>query len=67
MNEIINKIIIALRKAGYHPYEQLVGYVKTGSSAHITRKNNARAKAEYLGVDVIKSIIPKIKNNKLLD
>ena len=38
----INIVINALRKAGYDPYDQLYGYVQTGNSLYITRKNNAR-------------------------
>ena len=32
----------AIREAGYDPYDQLYGYVQTGNSLYITRKNNAR-------------------------
>ncbi len=35
-------IISALKTAGFEPFEQLIGYVKTGNSCYITRTNNAR-------------------------
>ena len=38
----IEKIISLLKEAGYEPYDQLLGYVKTGSEIYITRHGNAR-------------------------
>ena len=32
----------AVREAGFVPYDQLYGYVQTGNSLYITRRNNAR-------------------------
>lgn len=32
----------AIRDAGFVPYDQLYGYVQTGNSLYITRRNNAR-------------------------
>ena len=32
----------AIREAGGVPYDQLYGYVQTGNSLYITRRNNAR-------------------------
>ena len=37
------KIVVdAIRGAGFVPYDQLYGYVQTGNSLYITRRNNAR-------------------------
>ena len=37
------KIVVdAIRDAGFVPYDQLYGYVQTGNSLYITRRNNAR-------------------------
>ena len=37
------KIVMdAIRDAGFVPYDQLYGYVQTGNSLYITRRNNAR-------------------------
>jgi len=38
----IERIIAALRQAGYDPYSQLQGYLITGNAAYITRNGNAR-------------------------
>ena len=36
-------IVDAIKEAGYDPYVQLVGYLKTGQDYYITRTKNARA------------------------
>ena len=38
----MNVVMQAIRKAGYSPYEQLVGYLTTGELAYITRADSAR-------------------------
>ena len=35
-------VVDAIRDAGFVPYNQLYGYVQTGNSLYITRRNNAR-------------------------
>lgn len=54
---ILNEIILSLTLAGYEPYEQLTGYIKTGSELYITRKGNARAKIKLLKTSFIKKEI----------
>ncbi len=39
----MERIINALREAGYDPVRQLVGYFQTGNPSFITRKDNDRA------------------------
>ena len=39
---VMDNIVSAMKEAGYEPFEQLVGYVKNGDLAYITRKNDAR-------------------------
>lgn len=41
--QTISVIVDAIKEAGYDPYVQLVGYLKTGQDYYITRTNNARA------------------------
>ena len=36
------KIIDALEKKGYEPYDQIIGYLETGESNYITRSDGAR-------------------------
>ena len=40
--EIMAQVETAIQDAGYDPYEQLVGYLKTGQDYYITRRENAR-------------------------
>lgn len=38
----IDRIVAAMRQAGYDPISQLQGYLITGNAAYITRNGNAR-------------------------
>ena len=40
--QTISVIVDAIKEAGYDPYVQLVGYLKTGQDYYITRNKNAR-------------------------
>ena len=40
--ETFSEIVSAIKEAGYDPYEQLMGYLKTGQEYYITRTRNAR-------------------------
>ena len=44
----IERVESAIQDAGYIPYDQLYGFLLTGNSAYITRKDNARSIAENL-------------------
>ena len=39
---IIAHIVDSIRSAGYEPYDQLYGYLKTGDETYITRTGDAR-------------------------
>lgn len=41
-HEKLEHIAQSLRDAGYDPYEQLMGYIKTGDATYITRRGDAR-------------------------
>lgn len=53
----IEKIVSALKTAGYDPYMQLKGYVGTGEITYITRQGGARDLASRLDVDQIKDFL----------
>lgn len=57
----MNRIIKALRDAGYDPYTQLYGYLETGDDAYITRKDNARDEIQDLDVQMIRRFIAILK------
>ncbi len=39
---IMEHIVDSIRSAGYEPYDQLYGYLKTGDETYITRTGDAR-------------------------
>ena len=43
MKSILKKVYEALEEKGYHPIDQIVGYVLSGDPAYITSYNNARS------------------------
>ena len=57
LDTAIKTVISALQTAGYDPYMQLLGYVKTGEPAYITRQGGARELVEHLGVNRIKDFL----------
>lgn len=40
--KIMEHIVASIRSAGYEPYDQLYGYLKTGDETYITRTGDAR-------------------------
>lgn len=57
----IREIENALEQAGYDPYEQLFGYLKTGDACYITRRDDARSKVLMLDQDMLRSYIEQKK------
>lgn len=55
------KVIVALKKAGYDPNDQLTGYLKSGDSSYITRKYGAREIIEKIDKNEIYNYIRKNK------
>ena len=47
----------AIQDAGYVPYDQLYGFLLTGNSAYITRKDNARIIAENLDRELLRQYL----------
>ena len=54
----------AIRESGYVPYDQLYGYVQTGNSLYITRKNNARQIIVKMDPDMIRRYLQVHKSGK---
>lgn len=53
----------ALRKAGYDPVSQLVGYYQTGDVTYITRKDNARALIQAVDKEWLGQYIDQIRQS----
>lgn len=59
--EKIIEIVNAIKGAGYDPYEQLVGYLKTGQDYYITRSNDARSLIKTLDRDKLEKYVLDLK------
>lgn len=57
--DILQEIFMALKTKGYSPYEQILGYLKTGIDTYITRHNDARNKIKSLDKTKLKEYIEK--------
>lgn len=53
----ISEVYLAIQEAGYEPYDQLTGYVRTGNDQYITRRRNARKIATEMDPDMIKQYL----------
>ena len=53
------KIIEALKKKGYEPYDQIVGYLETGEASYITRSDGTRDMIQSLDKVRIRMFIMK--------
>lgn len=52
----------AIRDAGFVPYDQLFGYVMTGNSAYITRRDGARETVMQIDPDLLRQYLLHRKN-----
>ena len=68
-NALVSKKLIevyeSLRKKGYNPTNQIIGYLLTNDESYITSYNNARSKIKELSREKILEVILKdyMKNN----
>ena len=56
-------IVASIRSAGYEPYDQLYGYLKTGDETYITRNGNARQQIKELEHDQLEQYVQKLSGN----
>ncbi|MCF2661141.1 IreB family regulatory phosphoprotein [Pseudoflavonifractor phocaeensis] len=57
----ITEIVRAIKDAGYDPYDQLIGYLKTGEDYYITRKGDARILIKTLDKERLESFVRDLK------
>lgn len=62
----ISEVYLAIQEAGYEPYDQLTGYVRTGNDQYITRKRNARKIVTEMDPEMIAQYLKKHRNRFLL-
>lgn len=49
----MDNIVLELEAAGYDPYTQLTGYILTGQSNYITRRNGVREQIEKIDKEFV--------------
>ena len=58
---IMAHIVASIRDAGYEPYEQIYGYLKTGDETYITRAGDARALIKKLERNQVQRILEELR------
>ena len=56
----LQRIVTALQNAGYDPYAQLVGFVRTDDDRYITRTDHARVLIHELDRDMLEAYLEEI-------
>ena len=62
--ETMERIVAAIRSAGYEPYDQLYGYVKTGDDTYITRSGDARKLIKDLDSNQVRRFVEELRISK---
>ena len=60
----MDRIVKALKDAGYDPYMQLYGYLETGDDSYITRKDNARDEIGELDREIVREFMMALKKSE---
>lgn len=55
----ISEVYLAIQDAGYEPYDQLTGYIRTGNDQYITRRHNARKIVTEMDTEMIKQYLKR--------
>ena len=55
----ISEVYLAIQEAGYEPYDQLTGYIRTGNDQYITRCRNARKIVTEMDPEMIKQYLKR--------
>ena len=57
--EKLMSVVKNLKEAGYHPQDQIYGFLITNEEAYITRQGNAREIIKTINKDVLRKYIEK--------
>lgn len=60
----MDRIVEALKDAGYDPYMQLYGYLETGDDTYITRKGNARDEIGELDQEMVREFTMTLRKSE---
>ena len=55
----MSEVYMALQQAGFEPFDQLTGYVRTGNDQYITRRHNARKIVTEMDPEMIKQYLKR--------
>ena len=58
----MSEVYMALQEAGFEPFDQLTGYVRTGNDQYITRRHNARKNVMEMEPEKIKQYLKQYGN-----
>ena len=58
----MSEVCMALQEAGFEPFDQLTGYVRTGNDQYITRRHNARKIVMEMEPEKIKQYLKQYGN-----
>lgn len=61
---IMEHIVASIRSAGYEPYDQLYGYLKTGDETYITRTGDARKLVKDLDRGQLQQYVQTLSTNR---
>lgn len=59
---IMDHIVESIRAAGYEPYDQLYGYMKTGDETYITRSGDARKLIKTLDRNQLQCYVERLNS-----
>ena len=55
----MSDVYMSLQEAGFEPFDQLTGYVRTGNDQYITRRHNARKIVTEMDPEMIKQYLKR--------
>ena len=55
----MSEVYMALQEAGFEPFDQLTGYIRTGNDQYITRRHNARKIVTEMDPEMIKQYLAR--------
>ena len=62
--KLLDQIAASIRKAGFEPYDQITGYLRTGNDRYITRTGDARELIQSIARKDLKQYAAYLKAEK---
>ena len=61
---LLDEIAESIRMAGFKPYDQIIGFLRTGNERYITRTGNAREKIRQIDRKTLKQYAAYLKEKE---